>query len=281
MASVDSLPRIAPALDRGLTILEYLAKSNTRSHTLAQISRDLRLPKSSLLRLLATLETRGYVERDEQGTYQIGTKILEFETLYRQWPRLRAEASLLMYELAQRAKETCHLAILGEGGAICVDKVDGPKSYSIATKIGGKPALHASAVGKVLLAGLTEAELEQRIEEHGLPKLTETTITSPHELKIHLAEIRDKGYAVDDEEGEEGMRCVGAPIRDHRGRVIAALSLTGLSPSFGPQRIGNLIEMVKGAAVRISTNLGYSADGSGRSSTEARPAATRSGASEQ
>ena len=263
MASVDSLPRIAPALDRGLTILEYLARSNTRSHTLAQISRDLRLPKSSLLRLLATLEGRGYVERDERGMYEIGTKILEFESAYRPWPRLRGAASPIMSELSQTARETCHLAVLGQGAAIYMDKVDGPKPFSIATKIGGKAALHASAVGKVLLAGMTEAELEKQIEEHGLPKLTEMTITSSQEFKVHLAKIRDQGYAVDDEEEEPGMRCVGAPIRDHRGRVIAALSLAGLSPSFGPQRIGSLIEMVKGAAVRISTNLGYSADGSG------------------
>lgn len=275
MASVTSLPRIAPALDRGLTILEYLAKNADMSHSLAQISRDLHLPKSSLLRLLATLETRRYVERDERGAYHLGPKILEFETLYRPWPRLRAEASSIMYELAQLAEETCHLAILGEGGAVYVDKVDGPKSYSISTKVGGTTALHASAVGKVLLAGLTEAELDRQIEKHGLPELTKTTITSSRELKNHLAQIRDQSYAVDDEEEEEGMRCVGAPIKDHRGRVIAALSLTGLSPRFGPQRIESLIRMVKDAAARISTKLGYSSDGSERYSTKSSTASKR------
>ena len=144
---------IAPALDRGLTILQYLSENSSNSHSLTQMSRDLSIPKSSLFRLLATLKARGYVQRDEEGRYRLGTKVLEFEAAHRPWSRLGGVASPSMHQLAQKARETCHLAVMGEGGAVYIDKVEGPRSLMLSSRIGGKAALHASAVGKVLMLG--------------------------------------------------------------------------------------------------------------------------------
>ena len=221
------------------------------------MTRDLAIPKSSLFRLLATLEAREYVVRDEEGRYRLGTKVLEFEAAYRPWSRLRGVAFPFMHQLARQAKETSHLAVLGEGGAVYLDKVEGPRSLMLSSRIGGKAALHASAVGKVLMAGLTEEKLEEVVAQYGLPRLTERTITSFAQLKSHLAEVRERVYAVDDEEEDEGIRCVGAPIRDHRGTVIAALSLSGLGVNFTPERIPQLVEMVKAVAARMSAHFGY------------------------
>lgn len=261
MSQVAPRRYLAPALDRGLTILEYLAENSSNPLSLAQMTRDLAMPKSSLFRLLATLETKGYVERDEEGRYRLGTKVLEFEEAYRPWSRLRGVASPFMYQLAEQAKETCHLAVLGEGGAVYIDKVEGPRSLTLSSRIGAKAALHASAVGKVLMAGLREEELEEVMARYGLPKLTERTIISLAELRSHLAKVREQGYAVDDEEEEGGVRCLGAPIRDHRGKAIAALSLAGLSANFAPERIPELVKMLKETTAKISHHLGYVSPG--------------------
>jgi DNA-binding IclR family transcriptional regulator len=253
----SSLGRIAPALDRGLTILEHLAAHSGETLSLACLSRELGMPKSSLFRLLATLERRGYVERDRQGAYRIGAQILSFQTVYRPWPRLMASAYPIMHALAQEARETCHLAVLSQSGPVYLEKIEGPRPFTVGTRVGGRVAHHASAVGKVLLSELAEDELAGILEANGLPRLTSNTITSAESLVAHLALVREHGYALDDEEEEAGVTCLAAPIRDSRGKIIAALSLTGLSPGFGPCRVEILAGLTRDAADRISSDLGY------------------------
>ena len=254
--------KISPSLDKGLTALEYLAERSHDSNSLSHLSRELGIPKTSLLRLLVTLRRRGYVQQDEEGRYRIGTRLLEFDTVSRPWPRLRGAAYPVMCETAQAAGEACHLSVLSEGGAVFLDKVEAPKSViTVTTRIGGKAALHASASGKVLVAALTQADLERTLDLYGLPRLTENTITSVPKFKDHLVEVLQQGYAVDLQEEEEGISCVAAPLKDHRGGVVAAISLTGLSPGFGPERMDRLANMVKRAAAKISMRLGYKAEG--------------------
>jgi IclR family acetate operon transcriptional repressor len=112
-------------------------------------------------------------------------------------------------------------------------------------------------VGKVLLASLSSAEVDDFIAEYGLPRLTPRTITSPEELIERLHKIRVRGYALDDEEEEMGVKCVGVPLFDHTGKVVAALSLSGLSVDFTRERIAMLAEMLKEAAAKVSHHLGY------------------------
>jgi len=247
---------VSRALDHGLQILEFLA-DQTEPQTLSDICRRLELPKSSTHRLLATLEKRGYVNRDSSLKYGFGPKLLELVGAYDPWLRLRRAASPVMHDLAQRSGETCHLAVLFKGHAVYVDKVNSPRSISMASRIGSTAALHASSVGKALLSGLTSEDLDVFIAQHGLPRLTEKTISCREELKGHLQEVRAQGYAVDDEEEEEGVKCVGAPLFDHNGKVVAALSLAALSVDVSQDRILELAEMIREAAAKISYQLGY------------------------
>jgi IclR family acetate operon transcriptional repressor len=247
---------ISRALDHGLRILEFLA-DQTEPQSLSDICRQLELPKSSTHRLLATLDQRGYVNRDGSLKYGFGPKLLELVGAYDPWLRLRRAASPVMNDLAQRSGETCHLAVLFRGHAVYVDKVNSPRSISMASRIGSTAALHASSVGKALLSGLAPAELDAFIAQHGLPRLTAKTITCPDELREHLTEVRVRGYAVDDEEEEEGVKCVGAPLFDHHGQVVAALSLAALSFDLPQDRIPELARMVRDAAAKVSYQLGY------------------------
>lgn len=246
----------SPALRTGLQILEFLA-SQAEPKSLTDISNSLALPKSSTHRLLVTLDSQGYVERDGTGKYLFGPKLLELVGAYDPWLRLRRAASPIMQDLAMRSGETCHLAVLFRGRAVYVDKVNSPRSISMASRIGSTAALHASSVGKSLLTGLPSEALGSFIAEHGLPKLTEKTITCPDELKQHLQLIREQGYAVDDEEEEVGVVCVGAPLLDHTGEVVAALSLAALRWDVNAERLPELTDKVKKGASTISGRLGY------------------------
>jgi DNA-binding IclR family transcriptional regulator len=252
---------ISQALNNGLRILELLAEQS-EPQTLSECCSRLGLPKSSAHRLLATLEQRGYVERDGALKYHLGPKLLELERFYDPWLRLRNVAAPVMHNLAERSSETCHLAVLARGHAVYVDKVTSPKALSLSSRIGSTAALHASAVGKALLTGFSLAELDTFINECGLPRLTAKTITRPEDLRTHLQKIRSQGYALDDEEEEVGAKCVGAPIVDHSGKVMAALSLAGLSIDFTQDRILTLAEMVREAAAEISNHLGHAPRGS-------------------
>lgn len=247
---------ISEALNNGLRILEFLAQQS-QPRTLSECARRLELPKSSAHRLLATLEQRGYVERDEALKYRPSSKLIELARSHDPWSRLQQIATPMMQELAERSGETCHLAVLSRGHAVYIGKVNSPRSISLSSRIGSMAALHASAVGKALLSGLSMAQVDNFVQEYGLPELSSKTITCPAKLKAHLQEIKIQGYAIDDEEEEEGVKCIGAPILDHTGNVIAALSLSGLSVDLTPERTPELAAMVREAATKVSYQLGY------------------------
>lgn len=244
------------ALNNGLLLIELLAKES-EPLTISECSRRLGLPKTSVLRLLSTLEESRYVYRDDRLRYHLGTKLLELQTSDGAWSRLRSAATPTMRDLVAQSGEACHLAVIAHGYAVYVDKVDSPKPISLASRIGSRASLHASAVGKSLLASLNPADVDKLISESGLPQLTDKTITSPVDLRDHLRLVLAQGYSIDDEEEDEGVRCVGAPLFDHNGITVAALSLAGLSVDITPERIPNLANMVKEGAAAISQRLGY------------------------
>ena len=128
----------------------------------------------------------------------------------------------------------------------------------MASRIGMRNYAHSCAVGKVLLAFLPDSEVEGIIAQKGLPRLTKHTIVRPRELKQHLAHVRTQGYAVDDEENEEGIRCVAAPVRNDRGEVVAAISISGPSVRLTEERVhGKLKKQGMKSALEISEKLGY------------------------
>jgi len=249
-----------PSVDRALTIMELLADSR-RGYSISEISRKLNLPKSSIHLLISTLDQRGYLQKNAiSGKYRFGLKLISLSRTAIENLNIREEARPFLQLLMEQTGLTVHLAVLERNDVVIIDKVEGPGMFRLATWIGGRLDMNSSGVGKVLLAFLPENEVAAHLEANRLVKHNENTIASPSRLKRELARIRSLGYAFEDEEGEIGFRCVGAPIFDNENRVAAAISVAGTTSQIRLDLSDKLGRMVKTAAANISTHLWNSQD---------------------
>jgi DNA-binding IclR family transcriptional regulator len=249
-----------PALVRGLAILERIARSR-RGLTFAQLTREFDFPKSSVHTLLLTLEREGYVQRDDEtGRYMIGAKMVSFAGPTIDAVVLREKAAAQMHALAAELGMTSHLGIL-EGDAVSVvAKIEPPGHPQVATWIGKRVDVHCTSLGKCLTAHLPEDQLERFIDGRRLLRHNENTIVSPALLRRELARTRALGYAVDDEEEEIGIRCIGAPILNWQGNIAAAVSITGSTSRIHSDTLDSIAGRVKQAALAISRELGFAGD---------------------
>jgi DNA-binding IclR family transcriptional regulator len=166
-----------------------------------------------------------------------------------------------LQDLSRRTKETTYLVVLSRAEVVYLEKIESGDDSTVlraTAKVGQRNAANSCAVGKALLADLAEDELEALIAEMPLVQKTENTITDPLQLREHLRMVRARGYAVDDEESERGIRCVAAPVRDERGRAVAAISISGPAIRVTRQRISaSLTEEVTKTAMEISRKIGF------------------------
>ncbi|MDQ2900175.1 MAG: IclR family transcriptional regulator [Acidobacteriota bacterium] len=214
-----------PALERGLTVVELLARSRG-GLTLSQVTRYLELPKSSVFCLLHTLDNSGYVYKDaDSGKYRLSLRVCGLADLALNGIGLRDQARPHLRRLAESTGMTVHLAVLEQGACILIEKISRPDVNPVATWVGKHLSFHCTALGKVLAAYLAEEELATLIREHGLMRHNDCTICSPKRLKKELASVRERGYAIDDEEEEIGVRCAGAPVFNASEKVVAAVSV--------------------------------------------------------
>ena len=245
-----------PALEKGLSIVETLAQSNVPLGV-TDIYEICKLPKTTIFMILTTLEELNYVQRVGDGKYRLTLKLYNIGMDILSRLDIRAIARPVMEELAAELRFTVHLAILENGKATIIEKVKGPGFVQFSTEVGQSMMLHNSGLGKVLAAYIPEETLEHFLKMHGMPATTENTVTSVEAFKKLLANVRDNGFAIEDEEGEPGIRCIAAPIYDHTGKVSASMSVTALRnelPSHSFQEIGR---KVREKAMQISVNLGY------------------------
>jgi IclR family KDG regulon transcriptional repressor len=252
---------LVQAIQRAALILDTLSQ-NSQGVSLRELSAQVELPKGTTHRLLSSLAYFGYVRQDATTKdYLLGFRLVELGNLLLNQLDLRTEAKPLLLELGRRVKETVHLVILDQDEVLYIDKVDSdenPGGLRMASRIGSRTKAHSCAVGKVLLADLSEDQLDEYTEQQGLPKLTERTLTDPAQLKEHLEVVRKRGYAVDDEENERGIRCVAAPIRNESGRVIAATSISGPAIRITRERIRDTLQReIMETAAHISNRLGF------------------------
>ena len=258
--SKDSLQKpgtpSVPSVERTLAILESLSEANT-GLTLPELSRRLSLPKSSTHCLLLTLERRGYLLRNERTRrYMLGLKLFSLANVALSGIKLREQASPFLHALMQRCRMTVHMAILEHDEAVIVEKVEPPPGVRrIATWVGKRLDLHCSAVGKALIAYLPEEKLLRLVGEHRLARYNENTLTSFRRLKEELDETRRRGYSIEDEEGELGCRCIGAPVFTGPGEAIAAISVAGTTAEIQPETIPQIGELVKQTAFHIAETI--------------------------
>lgn len=257
MASPDSNP--ATAVERALNILEAAAK-RPEGLTNSEISRKLSIPKSSASYILRTLEKRGYLRREaETARYRLGLKILSLGGDAQANLDIAAVALPFIRMLVEKIHLTAHLAVLDQGEAVYIEKVEAPGFFKVNTSVGGRMFLHSTSVGKCLMAALPKTELEALIKQHGLKKRTPKTITTVTKLLVELEQVKQEGYAIDDEENSLGARCLAAPIFDAAGNVTAALGASGTLTQVSEETMPRIIEALKETSRRISRQLQKSA----------------------
>jgi DNA-binding IclR family transcriptional regulator len=253
MAVTDTSP--ATAVDRALNILEAAAHRR-EGMTNSEISRKLAIPKSSASYILRTLERRGYLRRDgESGRYRLGLKILSLGGDAQANLDLADVALPFMRSLVERVHLTVHLAVLDQGEAVYIEKVEAPGFFKVNTWVGRRMFLHSTSVGKSLLAWLPKHDIEAIVRQHGMKKRTPKTITTISRLLSELEQVREQGYSVDDEENSLGARCLGAPIFDATGVVTASLGASGTLTQVDEANMPRIVEALKETARRISRQL--------------------------
>lgn len=246
-------------LEKALAVLDLFTDAPGEL-TLTQIGQRLRLSKPTTFRIVNVLEEADYLERapGAQG-YRLGLKLHRLGLLVESTTALQKLSHPFLQALAEKCDETVHLTVLNKGEALYLDKIEGKHSVRVVSRIGMRLPAHCSGVGKALLAHLPEEEVEAIVQERGLPGLTPSTITERGALAEELARIRARGYAIDNEEIELGLKCVAAPIRDATGRVVAAVSISGPKFRFEDGELEKFVSLVLRTSERISTALRHGA----------------------
>jgi len=257
MASNHESPSVA--VERALAMLEAVAQE-PEGLSNAEISRKLQIPKSSASYILRTLEAQGYLNRDaETGKYRVGLKILSLSRGALSGIDVREVALPIMRHLVEKTNLTCHLAILDGPDAVYIEKVEPTGFLRVDTWVGRRMRVHATSVGKALVAHIPPERLEKIIAQTGMEKRTPKTITTVPRLLKELEKVRAQGYAIDDEENNLGARCLGAPVFDQNSMIEASLGLSGTTNQVNAHTIPRIVEALKDAARHISLQLGYRA----------------------
>ncbi|MEW5911040.1 MAG: IclR family transcriptional regulator [Thermodesulfobacteriota bacterium] len=250
--SLDPKYRIK-VLEKAFRVLE-LFDDKAKELTTTEIQGQVGLNKTSTFRIIKNLEEFGYLEKDpETLKYRLGIKVYYLGSLVQPYVSLRKVARPLLQELNRRTQETVHLAVLNRGQSLYLEKLDGQKTIRVMTSIGAKLPAHCSGVGKVLLAGLPQEEVQAIIAARGLQRFTVNTITGAPDLQEELERVRRQGYATDNEEIELGLKCAAAPVFIN-GRTLAAVSVSVPKDRFD-QQPESFVGMVKDTAQEISRTL--------------------------
>jgi IclR family KDG regulon transcriptional repressor len=257
----------AKAVVKTMKILEYL--SHERSVGIIELTRRLsahgngqKMNKSTVYRFLASLKELGFVRQDsETERYSLTLKLFEIGMCVLERLDLWREADPVLKEVAQLTGETIHLATLDENTLVYLGKIESTKTLrvSMMSRVGQTAPTHCTGVGKTLLAHLPRSRLGKVLTQESLFRYTPKTLTRRADLDRELASIREKGYAIDNEEHETGVRCVAAPVRDNMGAVCAAVSVSVPTARFPDEDIPHYRDIIVQAAGEISRRIGYRA----------------------
>ncbi len=244
------------ALARGLAVLTCFTSERPR-HTLVALSAQVHVPRATLYRLLESLCAAQFLERDNSGTYTLGIKAFEVGAAYLATLDFPAIARAALEQLATTCKETASLGVLSDGEVVYVAIEHAQREIGIQSQIGTRHPAYCTALGKVMLADLPDDEVMRLTEKTGLPGLTDHTITTPDALLAELHNVRQHGYAIDNEERAYGIKCIAAPIHNYGGRVVGAISVSGPSFRVSADMLPDVIAAVTTAAATVSRRQGY------------------------
>jgi len=244
------------SIKRALQILQLFSPHQPELGVI-ETSKILRVHKSSISRIMGTLAAEGFLEKDPVSKrYRLGLKLADLGNRALGHYGLRDHARPYMETLGRSTGEIIHLSILDRNEIVYLEKQGEGQALTVSTRIGGRSPAHASAMGKVLLAGLSSKELKDVLSTGPLMRCTPSTITGIPRLLDELDRVRKQGFAIDDEESFSGIRCVAAPISNSHGKVIAALSVTVPKQRMGHQRLKEIRRQIIETAQSISRRVG-------------------------
>lgn len=244
------------ALERGLTIVETLALSD-RPLGVSEIGAAVGVDKSAVHRLLTILTARGYTEKDpESKRYRLSPKVIHLGQSVSAKVKLIEEARPFVREMAKITGQSAHLAVLRDHRVVYLDEAVPNTSLRVDVPVGGLAPAYCTALGKALLSRLDDHQLSVYIDAVSLVAHTKRSLTSASALVSELADVRERGFAADDEEFTLGVYCLAAPVVDHTGAAVAALGVSGPKQQVARDR-ARVAEVVTTIAARLSRSLGF------------------------
>ena len=244
------------ALGHGLAVLDMFDMDRQKI-TGAEIARHLGIHKSTASRIASNLVLSGYLVPATNGSgFRLSGKLSRLGAIASADTHLTTLSRDHVQALVDDVGETCHVGVLEGHEAVTVVLVDGSYSVRLHSWVGKRNDAHTTAMGKALLAGLSDATIDMLFPRKTLPQRTEHTVATVAELKEQLAVIRRHGFALDNEELELGLRCIAAPIIDHSGSVVAALTIAGAASRLTMAKIDSYVAKIKACAAKISTEFG-------------------------
>jgi DNA-binding IclR family transcriptional regulator len=250
-------PYKVQVLDRAINIIEFIGKQSTGEAGLRELSAAMKLHKTTTHRIAHVLESRGLLRRGlDSNRYRLGLHLYDLGCQALDHVNIREEARPLMTRVAFEVGETVHLAVLDRAEVLYIERVEAQRSLTMGSKLGARNPVYCTALGKAILAYSPDVEVEQILAACRMEARTKNTFTSALALKRELERIRDRGYAIDDEEIEDGIRCVSAPILNLADRAVAAISVSGPSSRITPNRFELIGTTVLKAAQELSAQIG-------------------------
>lgn len=242
------------SLSKGLHILELL--SDNEALTVTQVAKLMNINRAGSHRFLSTLKELGYADKDESSRYYLTPKVIELGMKVLDRFEIRKIAHPFLQELSTKFNETINLGYFNGNEVLTIDKIDSTEILRMDAGIGGGEPAYCTSLGKAILAFLPDAQLEKYFNTVELTAYTPNSVTSKEKLKEELLQIKENGYAIDDEELSVGLRCIGAPLFDHRGQALYAISISGPSIRFGSKRIEEMQRELKKICQSLSGKIG-------------------------
>jgi IclR family KDG regulon transcriptional repressor len=256
MSAVDNSPDSVSSVLKVFGILQALSEQKDIGVT--ELSQRIMMSKSTVYRFLQTMKTLGYVNQEgETDKYTLSLKLFELGGRALEHQDLIQIADVQMYRLGKLTKETLHLGALDENSVVYLHKIDSEYNLRMYSRIGRRCPLYSTALGKVMMAWLPEEEVRSMLAGVTFERFTGHTLANIDDLLAELAQVREQGYAEDNEENENGLRCFGVPIYNRMGRIITGLSLSLPIVRFEENKRAELVSLLHESAARISAELGY------------------------
>ena len=232
----DKEPPVSSTIEKAMQMVEILASHADSGVSLSELAEVLNQPLSSTHRYLASLQSLGLAHRTADNRFTLGTKILALAGIYLAKSDVITEARPVLKEISELTGETIHLAVPSDTAVVYIAKIDSKHMLNMSSHIGYRSPMFCTSLGKAILA-YSDDKLIQEVLSEPLVARTSKTVTDPDAIKMEMILIRQRGYAIDDEENEVGIRCVGSAIRDLTGHAIAAISVSGPSDRLTLDRV--------------------------------------------